>query len=192
MGVVALQAAASGGSRPLKGVKVCCCCFMSILLFLKCVWLLFLLLSLLVLASCSLRATVCFICAAFDVYADRPTIGRPVETRRSIICIFPHFSGRGGFQMGVIREALVERVQPDVAAAVKDAIDVRHKDAKHVASTTHIETSRKIRSLQATPFLLCRLLRTLLATVALGHRRFGESEPEHTRSTGLFDTPPKA
>lgn len=29
-----------------------------------------------------------------------------------------------GVQMGVIREALVERVQPDVAAAVKEAIDV--------------------------------------------------------------------
>lgn len=28
-------------------------------------------------------------------------------------------------QMGVIREALVERVEPDVAAAVKEAIDVR-------------------------------------------------------------------
>lgn len=30
----------------------------------------------------------------------------------------------GGVQIGVIREALVERVQPDVAAAVKEAIDV--------------------------------------------------------------------
>lgn len=29
--------------------------------------------------------------------------------------------------MGVIREALVERVQPDVAAAVKEAIDVRNR-----------------------------------------------------------------
>lgn len=29
-------------------------------------------------------------------------------------------------QMGVIREALVERVQPDVAAAVREAIDVRN------------------------------------------------------------------
>lgn len=27
--------------------------------------------------------------------------------------------------MGVIREALVERVEPDVAAAVREAIDVR-------------------------------------------------------------------
>lgn len=32
-------------------------------------------------------------------------------------------------QMGVIREALVERVEPEVAAAVKEAIDVRRKSA---------------------------------------------------------------
>lgn len=60
--------------------------------------------------------------------AALPSIATDTTRRKDPIlnrkcCLFFHWMA----QMGVIREALVERVQPDVAAAVKEAIDVRNR-----------------------------------------------------------------